>query len=167
MSDLMDHIKPELKSLWQKSQNLYSKIIIPWIPLIYSAMTLLVLCIVFLLSCISPFSLYFKSLEQTPASCANLQSCFACAAAAPSSSVRALARCRENQRSWQLLHAPGRGPEQQCSLVSAAHSHSQPCIRSALHWISRREAAPVSVLVTGSLYLVGGVLQLLDPSLDS
>ncbi|CAB1321773.1 unnamed protein product [Coregonus sp. 'balchen'] len=81
-------------------------------------------------------------------------------------------------------------------LVAKTRTHTLvfPCILSALQWISQgrdvvlatagspylpvqssitakaeplREAAHVSVLVTGSLHLVGGVLKYLDPSLAS
>uniref|UniRef100_A0A8C7TS25 Folylpolyglutamate synthase n=1 Tax=Oncorhynchus mykiss TaxID=8022 RepID=A0A8C7TS25_ONCMY len=81
-------------------------------------------------------------------------------------------------------------------LLAKTRTHTMvfPCILSALQWISQgrdavlatagspylpaqpsvtakaeplREAAQVSVLVTGSLHLVGGVLKYLDPSLAS
>lgn len=108
-----------------------------------------------------------------------------------------LARCRENQSSWEKLNATDTRNRHHRPLVSSCVTHSRvfPCILSALQWISQRtelesapagpfilskvppqstgvpdrlrEAAHVSVLVTGSLYLVGGVLKHLEPSLDS
>ncbi|XP_073321926.1 folylpolyglutamate synthase, mitochondrial-like isoform X2 [Pagrus major] len=107
-----------------------------------------------------------------------------------------LARCRDNQSSWQGLNATGTTNQHHRPLVTSSSSHSQvfPCILSALQWISGREAlepAPaglfsssvppqstglpvrlreaghVSVLVTGSLYLVGGVLKHLESEIST
>uniref|UniRef100_A0A672HL00 Folylpolyglutamate synthase n=1 Tax=Salarias fasciatus TaxID=181472 RepID=A0A672HL00_SALFA len=91
--------------------------------------------------------------------------------------VQMLDRCRENQNIWESLNAPRQ--QQLCRpLVAGAApcSLAFPCILSALQWISRMEQPPsgglqapcsVSVLVTGSLHLVGGALKLLEPSLNS
>ncbi|XP_070689587.1 folylpolyglutamate synthase, mitochondrial-like [Pempheris klunzingeri] len=108
-----------------------------------------------------------------------------------------LARCRENQSSWRSLNATETINHHHRHLLISSVSHSLvfPCIASALQWITQRnkpqpasagslgsvwvppqsaelpdrlrEADHVSVLVTGSLYLVGGVLKHLEPSLDS
>ncbi|XP_044188049.1 folylpolyglutamate synthase, mitochondrial-like [Thunnus albacares] len=103
-----------------------------------------------------------------------------------------LARCRANQSCWQSLNAT---ETIRRHLLTNCRSHSLVflCILSALQWISQgtealsapagsksscrihpsqsddrlREAGHISVLVTGSLYLVGGVLKHLEPSLDS
>ena len=103
---------------------------------------------------------------------------------------RLLAHCRENQSSWQSLNAAETIHHHQRHLVTSPVSHSLvfPCILSALRWINEgeqpvlkpagsvgstefcdrlRETGTMSVLVTGSLYLVGGVLKHLEPTLDS
>uniref|UniRef100_A0A4W6G5P4 Folylpolyglutamate synthase n=1 Tax=Lates calcarifer TaxID=8187 RepID=A0A4W6G5P4_LATCA len=98
-----------------------------------------------------------------------------------------LAHCRENQSSWQSLNPTETIHHHHHHLVTSSVSHSLvfPCILSALQWISQgeqpaltpsgslgftdrlSEAGHISVLVTGSLHLVGGVLKHLEPSLDS
>ncbi|KAM7416856.1 hypothetical protein PAMA_018772 [Pampus argenteus] len=101
--------------------------------------------------------------------------------------VQHMARCRANQSTWQSLNATETIHRH---LLTNCRSHSLvfPCILSALQWISQgteavsesscripppqsteslREAGHISVLVTGSLYLVGGVLKHLEPSLHS
>ncbi|XP_062273060.1 folylpolyglutamate synthase, mitochondrial-like isoform X2 [Scomber scombrus] len=103
-----------------------------------------------------------------------------------------LARCRAIQSSWQSLNTTEIIHRH---LLTNCRSHSLvfPCIVSALQWINQgtelvsvpagsksscwipppestdklREASHISVLVTGSLHLVGGVLKHLEPSLDS
>lgn len=107
-----------------------------------------------------------------------------------------LARCRENQSSWQSLTAAQTVNHQQHYLVANSGNRTLffPSILSALEWITRGtdpvlattgsrssstflrqseftiepgEACQTCVLVTGSLHLVGGVLKHLEPSLDS
>ncbi|XP_047448232.1 folylpolyglutamate synthase, mitochondrial-like isoform X2 [Mugil cephalus] len=97
-----------------------------------------------------------------------------------------LARCRENQIIWQSLSATEEVRQRHLVTSSGNHSLVFPCILSALQWINgrkqpasappqcngppdrlRAEAGTTSVLVTGSLYLVGGVLKHLEPSLNT
>ncbi|XP_028313915.1 folylpolyglutamate synthase, mitochondrial-like [Gouania willdenowi] len=71
-----------------------------------------------------------------------------------------------NQNIWDRLK---REENKQRPLALESSSLVFPCIHSALQWINRRThqesiSNNVSVLVTGSLYLVGGVLKLLDPA---
>ncbi|KAM9359885.1 folylpolyglutamate synthase, mitochondrial-like [Symphorus nematophorus] len=128
-----------------------------------------------LLPCHFDYTLFCPNITETPPN----------STAHHSSSVSVqhmLARCRESQSIWQSLNATDTRSNQQRPLVSGFVSHSRvyPCILSALQWISQRqqlestglpdrltEAAHVSVLVSGSLHLVGGVLKHLEPSLDS
>uniref|UniRef100_A0AAZ3PS82 Folylpolyglutamate synthase n=1 Tax=Oncorhynchus tshawytscha TaxID=74940 RepID=A0AAZ3PS82_ONCTS len=106
-------------------------------------------------------------------------------------SWQSLSGTETKQGSESELLIKGRLP-----LLAKTRTHTMvfPCILSALQWISQgrdavlaaagspylpvqpsvtakaeplREAAQVSVLVTGSLHLVGGVLKYLDPSLAS
>ncbi|XP_076586562.1 folylpolyglutamate synthase, mitochondrial-like [Chaetodon auriga] len=143
-----------------------------------------------LLPCQFDYALFCPNITETPTSSPAHHSITV-------SVQQVLARCRENQRSWQNLNATDTENNHHRPLVGSSVSHSQvyPCILSALQWISQRtelewapaeplilskvppqstgapdrlrEAGHVSVLVTGSLYLVGGVLKHLEPSLDS
>uniref|UniRef100_UPI0037E7B543 folylpolyglutamate synthase, mitochondrial-like n=1 Tax=Semicossyphus pulcher TaxID=241346 RepID=UPI0037E7B543 len=112
-----------------------------------------------LLPCQFDFALFCPNITETPAG---------------------TARCRDIQRSWQSLNVTETLNHQHRPLLAGSVSHSLvfPCILSALQWIRQRkqpaeppdglrEAGQVSVLVTGSLYLVGGVLKHLEPSLNS
>ncbi|XP_069022358.1 folylpolyglutamate synthase, mitochondrial-like [Embiotoca jacksoni] len=98
-------------------------------------------------------------------------------------------RCRENRSSWRSLNASEAAHHRRPPVDdSCSRSLVFPCIPSALRWIGRekqpvsepagslrspessdglQEARHVSVLVTGSLYLVGGALKHLEPSLNS
>lgn len=58
--------------------------------------------------------------------------------------------------------AQGRDPHLAAPTAMGAHPH--PAASSGA--VLLREAAAISVLVTGSLHLVGGVLRLLDPALS-
>ncbi|XP_076005471.1 folylpolyglutamate synthase, mitochondrial-like [Genypterus blacodes] len=106
-----------------------------------------------------------------------------------------LAHCRQNQSSWQSLTAAQTVNQQHQHLANSGnHTFVFPSIPSALQWITlgtervlasagsrrsgtflpqsefsveQREACQTTVLVTGSLHLVGGVLKHLEPSLDS
>ncbi|KAI3372664.1 hypothetical protein L3Q82_022712, partial [Scortum barcoo] len=141
-----------------------------------------------LLPCQFDYALFCPNITEAPTGSTAHHSISVCA-------QQMLGRCRENQSCWQSLNATEPINHHHCHLLSSSVSHSLvfPCIFSALQWIrwrkefapagslssSRippqpaelpnrlREAGQVSVLVTGSLYLVGGVLKHLEPLLDS
>ncbi|XP_061589212.1 folylpolyglutamate synthase, mitochondrial-like [Cololabis saira] len=97
-----------------------------------------------------------------------------------------LNRCLDNQRSWRLHAGPAPNPSLPRPLRAGPAPDSTrvfPCILSALRWVAQGRdpvlggppggrappslggpAAPVHVLVTGSLHLVGGALKHLDPA---
>ncbi|XP_074526278.1 folylpolyglutamate synthase, mitochondrial-like [Halichoeres trimaculatus] len=121
------------------------------------------------------YALFCPNISETPAGSSAHHS---------SSECVHTARCRENQRTWQSLSTTQTLNQQHRHLVASSVSCSLvfPCIHSALQWIRQRkqlishstepldrerEGGQVSVLVTGSLYLVGGVLRHLEPALDS
>ncbi|CAN9512772.1 unnamed protein product [Ophioblennius macclurei] len=117
-----------------------------------------------LVACGFHFALFCPNVSQSPTAPHSL-------------SEQMLDRCRENQNIWENLNAPQE--QQLCrSLVALSRQRSLvfPCILSALQWINRvkqpssdalQGSCDVCVLVTGSLYLVGGALKLLEPSLNS
>ncbi|CAB1430570.1 unnamed protein product [Pleuronectes platessa] len=136
-----------------------------------------------LLTCQFDYALFCPNVSETPADNTAHHSISMCV-------QRPLAHCREIQSSWQSLNAAETIHHHQRHLVTNPVSHSLvfPCILSALRWINQgeqpvlkpagsvgptefserlRETGTVSVLVTGSLYLVGGVLKHLEPTLDS
>ncbi|XP_034548266.1 folylpolyglutamate synthase, mitochondrial-like [Notolabrus celidotus] len=127
-----------------------------------------------LLPCHFDYALFCPNISDTPAG--------GSAAQHSSSECVHTARCRDNLRIWQTLNSSETLHPQHRHLVARSVSRSLvfPCILSALHWIRQteqlqstealdrmREGGQVSVLVTGSLYLVGGALRHLEPALDS
>uniref|UniRef100_A0A673BTC8 tetrahydrofolate synthase n=1 Tax=Sphaeramia orbicularis TaxID=375764 RepID=A0A673BTC8_9TELE len=97
----------------------------------------------------------------------------------------ALSQCTENQSIWLNLNASQsihehhrhlvissalrwiRWVEQPSVACTGMRRFSRVCPQSTEHYDGLRGAGQISVLVTGSLYLVGGALKHLDPSLES
>ncbi|XP_028269053.1 folylpolyglutamate synthase, mitochondrial-like [Parambassis ranga] len=134
-----------------------------------------------LLPCRFDYSLFCPNIPETPTAHLGI------------SVQQMLVRCSENQLIWQSLNALDATHQRHCN--SGSQSLVFPCILSALQWINwrkqtastpavslssnrifpdsaelpdrLREAGQISVLVTGSLHLVGGALKHLEPSLST